>query len=134
MSVERKGIKVLMAKASLDGHWRGIAVVSTALRDAGMEVIYGGALSAAEIAQAAIQEDVDVIGINIGAGYMAVQELMQLLRKEGVNNVLVVAGGTIPPQDIPQLKQMGVAGVFPPGSRLDSIVAFIEERVRTPLR
>lgn len=134
MGVERKGIKVLMAKASLDGHWRGVAVVSTALRDAGMEVIYGGALSAAQMAQAAIQEDVDVIGINIGAGYMAVQELMQLLHEKGANNILVVAGGTIPPQDIPQLEQMGVAGVFPPGSRLDSIVAFIRENVRAPLR
>jgi len=134
MGAERKRIRVLMAKASLDGHWRGIAVVSTALRDAGMEVIYGGALSAAQIAEAAIQEDVDVIGINIGAGYLAVQELMQLLHEKGADNVLVVAGGTIPPQDIPWLKQIGVAGVFPPGSRLDSIVAFIRENVRAPLR
>ncbi len=130
MSVERKRIKVLMARASLDGHWRGVLVVSTALRDAGMEVIYGGGLSAAQMVEAAIQEGVDVIGINIGAGYSAVQEVMQLLREKGANNVLVVAGGTIPAADIPLLKQMGVAGVFPPGSRLDSIVTFIRENVR----
>jgi len=134
MSVKGKRIKVLMAKASLDGHWRGVAVVSTALRDAGMEVIYGGELGASQIFQAAIQEDVDVIGINIGAGYTVAQELMQLLREHGVNNILVVAGGTIPPQDIAEFKQMGIAGVFPPGSKLDSIVTFIRENVRTPLR
>ena len=134
MTTQSKKIKVLISKTSLDGHWRGILVVSTALRDAGMEVIYGGAMSAAEIAQAAIQEDVDVVGINIGAGYMAVQGLVQLLHSKGANNVLVVAGGTIPPEDIPLLKQMGVAGVFPPGSRLDSIVAFIRENARASLR
>ncbi|MFC2005421.1 cobalamin B12-binding domain-containing protein [Chloroflexota bacterium] len=133
MSVERKRIKVLMAKASLDGHWRGVLVVSMALRDAGMEVIYGGALSAAQIAEAAIEEGVDVIGINIGAGYTAVQELVQLLHERGANDVLVVAGGTIPHEDIPRLKQMGVAGVFPPGSSLDSIVSFIRENVKASL-
>jgi len=133
MGIERKRIKLLMAKASLDGHWRGVAVVSMALRDAGMEVIYGGALNPTQITEAAIQEGVDVIGINIGAGYAAIQELMQLLHEKGANDILVVAGGTIPPEDIPVLKQMGVAGVFPPASSLDSIVTFIRENVRAPL-
>ncbi len=134
MGIERKRIKLLMAKASLDGHWRGVAVVSMALRDAGMEVIYGGALSPTQIAEAAIQEGGDVIGINIGAGYTAIQELMQLLHEKEANDILVVAGGTIPPEDIPVLKQMGVAGVFPPASNLDSIVTFIRENVKAPLR
>ena len=133
MAQKTKTIKVLLAQFPLETHSRGIITVAGMLKDAGMEVIYGGALSTTQIAQAAIQEDVDVIGINIGAGYMAVQELMQLLREKGANNVLVVAGGTVPPEDIPRLKQMGVAGVFPPGSSLDSIVVFIRENVRAPL-
>lgn len=129
MGAQRKAIKVLMAKISLDGHWRGVAMVSAALRDAGMEVIYGGMLNAAQIVEAAIQEDVDVIGINIGARYMQVKELMQLLQQRGVEDVLVVAGGTIPREEIPMLKEMGIAEVFPPGSSLDSIVSYIKKKV-----
>ena len=124
-----KPVKVLMAKTSLDGHWRGIAIVSTALRDAGMEVIYAGELTAEQIVNAAVQEDVDVIGLNIGGRYAIVERSMALLRKKGLSNMVVVAGGTIPPEDIEVLIGMGVDGVFPPGSRLDDIVAFIEQRV-----
>lgn len=124
-----KPVKVLMAKTSLDGHWRGIAMVSTALRDAGMEVIYAGELTAEQIVNAAVQEDVDVIGLNIGGRYAIVERSMALLRQKGLSNMVVVAGGTIPPEDIEVLIGMGVDGVFPPGSRLDDIVAFIEQRV-----
>ncbi len=124
-----KPVKVLMAKTSLDGHWRGIAMVSTALRDAGMEVIYAGELTAEQIVNAAVQEDVDVIGLNIGGRYAIVERSMALLREKGLSNMVVVAGGTIPPEDIEVLIGMGVDGVFPPGSRLDDIVAFIEQRV-----
>lgn len=116
-----------MAKTSLDGHWQGIAVVATALRDAGMEVIYGGILKPREVAETAEQEDVDVIGLNIGGRYYFVQELMGELQARGLGHILVVAGGTVPRDDIPVLKGLGVAGVFPPGSTLDSIVGFIRD-------
>ncbi len=119
-----------MAKTSLDGHWRGVAVVTTALRDAGMEVTYGGMLTAREIAEAAMQEDVDVVGINIGGRLGAVEEMMQLLQEKGLDGVLVVAGGTIPREDFPHLHDIGVAGIFPPGSPLDSIVGFIRNNVK----
>ena len=130
MGAEGKRIKVLMAKTSIDAHWRGVAVVSMALRDAGMEVVYGGMLNSKQIAEAALQEDVDVIGLNIGCRYGQVSELMRILRERGAEDVLVVAGGTIPREDIPRLKEMGVAEVFPPGSRLDSIVSYIKQHVR----
>ena len=119
-----------MAKTSLDGHWRGIAVVTAALRDAGMEVVYGGQLTPKEILASAIHEDVDVVGLNIGGRYGSVKEFMDMLHQKGLGNVVVVAGGTIPPEDIPLLHRMGIAGVFPPGSELDKIVSFIREKVR----
>ena len=124
-----KPIKVLMAKTSLDGHWRGIAMVATALRDAGMEVIYAGELTAEQIINAAVQEDVDVIGLNIGGRYAIAERSIALLKEKGLSNMVVVAGGTIQPEDIDVLREMGMDGVFPPGSRLDDIVAFIEQRV-----
>lgn len=130
MDVESKAIKVLMAKTSLDGHWRGVAVVATALRDAGMEVIYGGALTPQQIAEAAIQEDVDVIGLNIGGRYGVVERLMELLREREVRDVLIVAGGTIPDDDIPHLKELGIAEVFPPGSNTERIAQYIKEHAR----
>ena len=121
-------IRVLMAKTSLDGHWQGVAVVTAALRDAGMEVIYAGTLKPQEIAETAEQEDVDVIGLNIGGRYQFVEELMQALRAKGLDHLLVVAGGTVPREDIPVLKGLGIAEVFPPGSTLDSIVGFIKRK------
>lgn len=123
----KRAIKVLMAKTSLDGHWRGVAMVTTALRDAGMEVIYGGMIVPKQIVETAVQEDVDVIGLNIGGRHAGVKEMFMLMKEKGMDNVLVVAGGVVPPEDVPILKEMGVSGVFPPGSSLDDIVAFIRE-------
>ncbi|MBI4596108.1 MAG: cobalamin B12-binding domain-containing protein [Candidatus Tectomicrobia bacterium] len=129
MAENKSNIKVLMAKTSLDGHWRGVAMVTTALRDAGMEVIYGGMITPRQIVETAIQEDVDVIGINIGGRYGVVKELMDLLKQKNLDNILVVAGGVIPPSDIPLLKGMGIHEIFPPGSELEKIVRHIKENV-----
>jgi len=122
----------LLAKPNLDGHWTGVAVVATALRDAGMEVIYGGMLGAEEIVKTAIQEDVDVIGLSLGGRYQQVREFMGLLKQNKVENMVVVAGGTIPREDIPLLKEMGISEVFPPGSSLDAIVKYFKECLREP--
>ena len=127
MAQDKKTIKVLIAKTSLDGHWRGVAMVTTALRNAGMEVIYGGMITPQQIVETAVQEDVDVIGLNIGGRHAYIELMFELLREKGMDNVLVVAGGVIPPEDIPVLKEMGIAGVFPPGSLLEDIAAFIKE-------
>jgi methylmalonyl-CoA mutase C-terminal domain/subunit len=118
-------IRILIFKTSLDGHWRGIAVVSAALRDAGMEVIYGGVLNPDQAVTTAVQEDVDVIGLNIGGGYGVIETLLQTLSKRNLDP-LIVAGGTIPRPDIPCLEEMGIDKVFPPGSSLDSIVNYIK--------
>ncbi|MCP4665272.1 MAG: methylmalonyl-CoA mutase [Deltaproteobacteria bacterium] len=126
MDTKVKRPRVLLAKPNLDGHWTGVAVVAMALRDAGMEVIYGGMLGAEEIVKTAIQEDVDVIGLSLGGRYQQVREFMERLRENKVENMVVVAGGTIPREDIPLLKEMGISEVFPPGSSLDAIVAYIE--------
>ncbi|MFH1381918.1 MAG: cobalamin-dependent protein [Chloroflexota bacterium] len=126
----KKPIRVLMAKTSLDGHWRGIYVVTMALRDAGMEVIWGGEIDPYQIAQTAIQEDVDVIGLNVCGRYYQIQLVMEQLKEKGAGDILVVAGGIIPPNDVPEVQQMGVAGVFPPGSTLASIVNFIKDNVK----
>ena len=125
---ESKRIRVLTYSPSLEGHWRGIAVVTAALRDAGMEVIYGGPLTPEEAANMAIQEDVDVVGISVGGRYQVVERLFRLLAENNFKP-LVVAGGTIAPPDIPLLKEMGVSEVFPPGSRLDSIVNYIKASI-----
>jgi len=122
----------LLAKPNLDGHWTGVAVVATALRDAGMEVIYGGMLGAEEIVKTAIQEDVDVIGLSLGGRYQQVREFMGLLKQNKAENMVVVAGGTIPREDIPLLKEMGISEVFPPGSSLDAIVKYFKECLREP--
>jgi methylmalonyl-CoA mutase C-terminal domain/subunit len=119
-----------MVKTSLDGHWRGLYVVTMALRDGGMEVLHGGELTAEEIVNVAVQEDVDVIGLGIGGRYHLIRRMFELLEERGVDDVLVIAGGTIPREDIPMLKKMGVAGVFPPGSSLESIVDFVDENAR----
>lgn len=129
MSPENR-LRVLMAKTSLDGHWRGPLVVARAMRDAGMEVIYIGESNPYQIVETAIQEYVDVIGLNIGSRYYQVRIVMEELRKKDVKDILVIAGGIIPPEDIPMLKEMGIAEVFPPGSSLDSIVNFIKENVK----
>ncbi len=123
---EPKRIRVLTYTASLDGHWRGIAVVTSALRDAGLEVIYGGPLTPEEAANIAIQEDVDVVGISIGGHYKVIERVLHIFKERNFKP-LIVAGGTVPPPDIRLLKEMGIAEVFPPGSNLDSIVKYIKE-------
>ncbi len=129
---ERK-IRVLVAKPGLDGHDRGAKVIARALRDAGMEVIYTGLRQTPEqIVTAAIQEDVDVIGLSIlsGAHLTICPRVMELIREKGLDDVLVVVGGIIPDEDIPKLKAMGIAEVFLPGTLLDEIIRFIRENVR----
>jgi methylmalonyl-CoA mutase C-terminal domain/subunit len=128
MNTQAKRTRILLAKPNLDGHWTGVAVVATALRDAGMEVIYGGMLDADQIVTTAIQEDVDIIGLSLGGRHQQVQEVMNLLKEKNADDMLVIAGGTIPQDEIPILKEMGIAGVFPPGSSLDSIIEFIRNQ------
>jgi len=125
---DAKRIRVLIYSSTLEGHWRGIAVVTVALRDAGMEVIYGGPLTPEEAVSTAAQEGVDVIGISVGGRYQVVQKVIELLAENDLQP-LVIAGGTVAPPDIPVLKEMGVSEVFPPGSRLDSIVDYIKQNV-----
>lgn len=130
---ERK-IRVLMAKCGLDGHDRGVKVVARALRDAGMEVIYTGLHQTPEqVVAAAVQEDVDVIGLSIlsGAHMTIFPKLLALLREQGAGDILVVGGGTMLPEDIQALKAMGVAEVFVPDTPLQDIVTFIRGAVRT---
>jgi len=132
---ERK-IRVLIAKPGLDGHDRGAKVVARALRDAGMEVIYTGLRQTPEqIVTAALQEDVDVIGLSIlsGAHMTLVPRVMQLLQEKGLTDVVVFVGGIIPQEDIPKLKALGVAEVFLPGTLLEQIVRTVRESVKRPL-
>jgi methylmalonyl-CoA mutase C-terminal domain/subunit len=130
MGNKTKRPRILLAKPNLDGHWTGVAVVATALRDAGMEVIYGGMLGAEQIVKTAIQEDVDVIGLSLGGRYQQVNELMGLVKQKKIENIVVIAGGTIPREDIPQLKEMGISEVFPPGSSLEGIISYINDTIR----
>lgn len=126
-------IRVLIAKPGLDGHDRGAKVIARALRDAGMEVIYTGLRQTPEqIVAAAVQEDVDAIGLSIlsGAHNAIVPRVMDLLKQNKMDDVLVLLGGIIPDQDIAALKKMGVAGVFQPGTPMDDIVKFIREHIK----
>jgi methylmalonyl-CoA mutase C-terminal domain/subunit len=121
-------LRVLVAKPGLDGHDRGAKVVARGLRDAGMEVVYTGLhRSPDEIAEAALQEDVQVVGLSIlsGAHNVLVPRVVAALRARGLEDVLVIAGGIIPEADALALKAAGVAAVFPPASRIDEIVAFL---------
>jgi methylmalonyl-CoA mutase, C-terminal domain len=125
-------IRVLIAKPGLDGHDRGAKVIARALRDAGMEVIYTGLRQTPEmIASAAVQEDVDVIGLSIlsGAHNTLCPQLMSLLREKGMDDVTVLLGGIIPEADIPGLKKAGISEVFLPGTSTQDIVHFIQQRV-----
>ena len=126
-------IRVLIAKPGLDGHDRGAKVVARALRDAGMEVIYTGLRQTPEmIAEAALQEDVDVIGLSVlsGAHMALLPRVVELLRENGMSDVLVIVGGIIPNEDEPALKEAGVQGVFGPGTLTEDIVTFIRENAR----
>ena len=128
---EKATIRVLIAKPGLDGHDRGAKVVARALRDAGMEVIYTGIRQSPEmIVKTAVQEDVDVVGLSIlsGAHLELFPPIIEGLKKEGKGDVLLIAGGIMPDEDIPRLKQMGVEAVFGPGARTAELVAFIKEK------
>ena len=127
-------IRVLLAKPGLDGHDRGAKVVARALRDAGMEVIYTGIRQTPEmIVEAAIQEDVDVIGLSIlsGAHLELFPPIIDGLRKKGREDVLVIAGGIVPEDDIPALQEMGVKAVFGPGTSTQDIIRFIQKEATT---
>jgi methylmalonyl-CoA mutase, C-terminal domain len=126
-------LRVVIAKPGLDGHDRGAKVIARALRDAGMEVIYTGLRQTPEqIAAAALQEDADVIGLSIlsGAHNHIAPRLMELLRTKGLDDVLVLVGGIIPNVDIPTLKEMGVKGIFLPGTPMQDIIDFINTNAR----
>ena len=126
-------IRVLIAKLGLDGHDRGAMVVARALRDAGMEVIYTGLRQTPEmVAEAALQEDVDVVGLSIlsGAHMVLVPRTVDLLHERGLHDVVIIAGGIIPDEDVSALKDYGVHAVFGPGSSTQDIVNFIREHVR----
>ena len=126
-------LRVVLAKVGLDGHDRGVKVVARALRDAGMEVIYTGLRQTPEmVVNAALQEDVDVIGLSIlsGAHNAIVPRVTDLLRQNKMDDVLLLVGGIIPDQDIDGLKKAGVAAIFQPGTAMDDIVKFIRENVK----
>ena len=129
----KRPIRVLVAKVGLDGHDRGAKVIATALRDAGMEVIYTGLRQTPEmIVNASLQEDVQVIGLSIlsGAHNAIVPRVLDLLKQNKMDDVLVLLGGIIPDQDIDALKKAGVAAVFQPGTAMDDIVKFIRANVK----
>lgn len=130
---ERK-IRVLVAKPGLDGHDRGAKVIARALRDAGMEVIYTGLRQTPEmIASAALQEDVDAVGISIlsGAHNTLCPRIVDLLHENGMDDTLVLVGGIVPQEDIAELKQKGVSEIFLPGTSTEDIVTFIRQNVRS---
>lgn len=131
-SVGARRTRVLVAKPGLDGHDRGALVIARALRDAGMDVIYTGLRQTSEqIVAAALQEDVDVIGLSIlsGAHLSICARVMALVRERGINDVVVLVGGIIPDGDVTALKEIGVAGVFRPGAPMQEIIDFINQAV-----
>jgi len=132
MSKKEKKIRVLIAKPGLDSHDRGAKIVARALRDAGMEVIYTGLRQTPEqIAETALQEDVDVIGLSIlsGAHPTLFPRIMQLLKKKGMTDVMVFAGGIIPEEDIPALKKAGIKEVFGPGTPTSTLIEYVRNNV-----
>jgi len=131
--MDDKKIRVLMSKPGIDGHWRGGIVVSRAIRDAGMELIFGGFQNVQQIVAAAIQEDVDVIGLSIhsGAHFAYTQEVIDLLKEKGVfDDIMILLGGVIPAKDFPKLREMGVANVYGPGTLTKDIIEFIRNNVK----
>jgi methylmalonyl-CoA mutase C-terminal domain/subunit len=130
---KEKKIRVLAAKPGLDGHDRGIKVLASALMDAGMEVIYTGLRQTpAQIVEAAVQEDVDVIAMSIlsGAHDYHFPKVMELLQERGIEDVLVLGGGIIPDEDVPALKECGIAAVFGPGTNTEDVVRYIRENLK----
>jgi len=126
-------IRVIVAKPGLDGHDRGAKVIARAFRDAGFEVIYTGLRQTPEqVVNAALQEDADVIGLSVlsGAHMTICPRVMELMKKEGLDDVLVLVGGIIPDQDIPALKESGIAEVFQPGASTEEIIGYVRNHVR----
>jgi methylmalonyl-CoA mutase C-terminal domain/subunit len=124
-------IRILTAKVGLDGHDRGVKVVSRALRDAGVEVIYAGLHQTPEmVVEAAVQEDVDGIGISLhsGAHMTLIPKVLKLLKEKGIDDIIVFGGGIIPEEDIVELKKLGVSEIFTPGAPLQTIVDFVNEK------
>jgi methylmalonyl-CoA mutase C-terminal domain/subunit len=133
LQLSEKKIRILMSKPGIDGHWRGGIVVSRALRDAGMELIFGGFQNVQQIVEAAIQEDVDVIGLSIhsGAHFAYTKQVIDLLKEKGVlDNIMILVGGVIPAKDFDKLREIGVANVYGPGSMTSDIVEFIKANVK----
>ena len=133
LTMSDRKIRVLMSKPGIDGHWRGGIVVSRALRDAGMELIFGGFQNVKQIVEAAIQEDIDVLGLSIhsGAHFAYTKQVIDLLKEKGVfDDILVLVGGVIPAQDFQKLKDIGVANVYGPGSMTNDIAEFIKTHVK----
>ena len=131
--MEQRKIRVLIAKPGLDGHDRGAKVIARALRDAGIEVIYTGLRQTAEmIVNAAVQEDVDAIGLSIlsGAHMHYFQEVTAGLKARGAEDILLFGGGIVPDQDLPKLKEMGVGTIFTPGANTQDVVKYLKETVR----
>jgi methylmalonyl-CoA mutase cobalamin-binding domain/chain len=133
-SESRRKIRVVVAKPGLDGHDRGAKIIARALRDAGMEVIYTGLHQTPEqIVETVIQEDADAVGLSIlsGAHMTLIPRILKLLGERDVDDVVVIAGGTIPGDDIPELKKLGVAEVFTPGASTQEIIQYVEGAVST---
>jgi methylmalonyl-CoA mutase C-terminal domain/subunit len=133
MSTSERKIRVVVAKPGLDGHDRGAKIIARALRDAGMEVIYTGLHQTPEqIVETVIQEDADAVGLSIlsGAHMTLVPRIVELMRAEGLDDVLLTVGGTIPAEDIAELKALGVAEVFTPGASAQAVIDFIRSAVR----
>jgi methylmalonyl-CoA mutase C-terminal domain/subunit len=133
MTTPQRKIRVVVAKPGLDGHDRGAKIIARALRDAGMEVIYTGLHQTPEqIVETVIQEDADAVGLSIlsGAHMTLVPRIIELMKQEGLDDVVVTVGGTIPADDIPELKSIGVAEVFTPGASAEAAIEFIRSAVR----
>jgi methylmalonyl-CoA mutase cobalamin-binding domain/chain len=129
----KRKIRVVVAKPGLDGHDRGAKIIARALRDAGMEVIYTGLHQTPEqIVETVIQEDANAVGLSIlsGAHMTLIPRILELMKAKDVDDVVVIAGGTIPADDIPELKRLGVAEIFTPGASTQSIIDFVEGAVR----
>jgi methylmalonyl-CoA mutase C-terminal domain/subunit len=132
MAEGNRKIRVVVAKPGLDGHDRGAKIIARALRDAGMEVIYTGLHQTPEqIVETVLQEDADAVGLSIlsGAHMTLVPRISDLLKEQGAEDVILVVGGTIPSDDIPELKKLGVAEIFTPGSSVQGIIDYIKETV-----
>lgn len=131
MAATDRKIRVLLTKSRIDGHDRGVRYVATRLREAGMEVIFTRYRDPDDIINSALQEDVDVIGLSFSVGgYLIISsDVMKLVRKNGMDNILVIVGGIIPEDDIPELLEMGVSRTFGPGSYADDIVEYITAHV-----